>query len=304
MAYDVSALGSYTKQNANQLIYKTIATGSTVSLISKMPGIKSAETINIAATRGVWQTGGTCGFNASGSTTFSQRTLTVGKVKINLKWCEKDLEPKYLQGALKAGSAGFDAYNMLTFEEQLVGDISQNISTDLENAIWQGDTGAGSAYLNKFDGLIKIIAAASPVTASTVAWSVANSRTAVQNVLTAMTADMMAQPNFKIFMGIREAMDYRMKLGIDNLYHLTGADNKLYAENTQVEIVPVLGLSGTKKVIAASTDNLYVGFDLLNEDEKFDLFYAKEADEIRFVTEFKYGVQIAFPDQIIYQANT
>jgi hypothetical protein len=300
MSYDVSALGAYTNQPAEKLIYKTIATGTTASMLTKQPGIKSAETINIAATRGVFQTGGTCGFNASGSTTFSQRTLTVGKVKINLKWCEKDLESKYTQGALKAGST----YDMLTFEEQLVGDIQQNISADLENAIWQGDTGAGSAYLNKFDGLIKIIAAASPVSASTVAWSVANSRTAVQNVLTAMTADILAQPNMKIFMGTREAMDYRMKLGIDNLYHITGSDAKLYAENTNIEIVPVLGLSGTKKVIAASTDNLHIGFDLLNEEEKFDLFYAKEADEIRFVCEFKLGTQVAFPDQIVYQANT
>ncbi len=301
MAYNVSALGSYTKENADSLIYKTIATGAkTAQYMVKQPGIKSAETINIAATRGVWQTGSSCGFSASGDTTFSQRTLTVGKVKINLKWCEKDLEPKYLQGALAAGST----YTMLTFEEQIISDIQQNIAADLETAIWQGDTTAGSAYLNKFDGLLKIIAAASPVSASTVAWSVANSRTAVQNVLTAATADILAQPNLKLFMGTVEARDYKLKLGIDNLYHITGSEGTLYAENSDIEIVPVLGLSGTKKLILTSTDNLYLGTDLMNEDEKFDLFYAKEADEIRFVAEFKVGTQIAFGDLIVYQANS
>lgn len=301
MAYNVSALGSYTKENADSLIYKTIATGAkTAQYMVKQPGIKSAETINIAATRGVWQTGGSCGFNSSGDTTFSQRTLTPGKIKINLKWCEKDLEPKYLQGALAAGST----YTMLTFEEQIIGDIQQNIAADLEVAIWQGDTTSGSAYLNKFDGLLKIIAAASPVTASTVTWSVANSRTAVQNVLTAATANILAQPNLKLFMGTVEARDYKLKLGIDNLYHITGAEGTLYAENSDIEIVPVLGLSGTKKLILTSTDNLYLGTDLMNEEEKFDLFYAKEADEIRFVAEFKVGTQIAFGDQIVYQANS
>jgi hypothetical protein len=39
------------------------------------------------------------------------------------------------------------------------------------------------------------------------------------------------------------------------------------------------------------------GTDLLNEEERFEIFYAKEADEVRFVAEFKAGVQIAFPDQ-------
>ncbi len=30
------------------------------------------------------------------------------------------------------------------------------------------------------------------------------------------------------------------------------------------------------------------------------LFYAKEADEMRFVVEFKMGVQVAFTDQIVF----
>lgn len=301
MAYDVSALGSYTKENANDLIFKQLALGTTASLMTMQPGIKSAETINIVASRAVWQAGGSCGFNASGDTTFSQRTLTVGKIKLNMKWCEKDLEPKYLQGAMKAGSS----YDMLTFESQIIGDIVQNISKDLEVAIWQGDIGSGSAYLNKFNGLIKIINDASnEITAIPVAWSVANSRTALQNVYASLTDDMLANPKLKVFMGLSEARDYRMKLGIDNLYHITGAEGKLYLENTDVEIVPVLGLSGTKKIYAIATDNMVLGTDLANEQEKFDLFYAKEADEIRFVDEFKYGVQIAFPDQVVKQVNT
>ena len=52
-----------------------------------------------------------------------------------------------------------------------------------------------------------------------------------------------------------------------------------------------------------STDNMFLGTDLENEEEKFDLFYAKEADEIRFVSEFKYGVQVAFLDQIVSSRN-
>ena len=41
-----------------------------------------------------------------------------------------------------------------------------------------------------------------------------------------------------------------------------------------------------------------------SEPLAFDLFFAKEADVIRFVDEFKYGVQIAFPDQVVKQVNT
>jgi hypothetical protein len=42
-----------------------------------------------------------------------------------------------------------------------------------------------------------------------------------------------------------------------------------------------------------------LGTDLLNEEEKFEIFYAKEADQVRFVSEFKMGVNFAFPDEIV-----
>jgi hypothetical protein len=45
--------------------------------------------------------------------------------------------------------------------------------------------------------------------------------------------------------------------------------------------------------------NMFLGTDLLNEEEKFEIFYAKEADQVRFVSQFKYGVNIAFPDEVV-----
>jgi hypothetical protein len=45
--------------------------------------------------------------------------------------------------------------------------------------------------------------------------------------------------------------------------------------------------------------NMFLGTDLLNEEEKFEIFYAKEADQVRFVSEFKMGVNIAFPDEAV-----
>lgn len=303
MAYSLSGLTAYTEQDAKSLIYKIVAQDDMSKYMNIQTGIKSAETINIIATEGVWQAATNCSPTASGDSTFTQRTLTVGSISVVLEWCEEQLQAYYTQKEMVAGST----YDMLTFRNQITEDVIQNIHRRKSIAIWQGDTTAGSAYLNKFDGLIKIINAASGVnTAAAVAWSVANARTAVQNVLTAIT-DNMYQANtngsLKIFMGTAEARDYRLKLGIDNLYHMTGADSKLYAENTDVEIVPVIGLSGTKRVFAIDTKNLYLGTDLKNEEEKLQ-FKVLENEKIRLTIKTKYGVQIAFPDQIVSQANT
>jgi hypothetical protein len=42
---------------------------------------------------------------------------------------------------------------------------------------------------------------------------------------------------------------------------------------------------------------MFIGTDLLNEEERFEVFYAKESDEVRYVCEFKMGVNFAFPDE-------
>jgi len=300
MAYNLAGLtNNYVDEIKNDYIIKTITQGTTASLMKVQTGVKSAETINIIATRGVWQGKTACNPTASGTTTLTQRELTVGGVSVILEWCEESLETYSTQTRMKQGST----YTDLTFRTQILDDVKQNILADKEVAIWQGDTSAGSAYLNKFDGLIKIIDAATAVTATPVAWSVANSRTAVQNALTAITADMYTAGNLKMFMGQTEARDYRLKLGIDNLYHLTGADAKLYAENSDIEIVPVAGLNGTKKVYVMSPDNMFLGTDMEGEDEKFDL-KVLENEKLRLTVKFKLGVQVAFPDQIVEQVNT
>jgi hypothetical protein len=108
MAYDVSALSNYTEQNVDLLVMRSLFLAKTMSLIQKegnvMIGVKSSETINILDTDAIFQAGGTCGFTSSGTTSITQRTVTVGKIKINESLCPKALEAKYTQKALMPGS--------------------------------------------------------------------------------------------------------------------------------------------------------------------------------------------------------
>ncbi len=121
MAFNVAALADYTEQNEALLVTSSVLGAKTASLIKSagnvMVGVKSAETINIMDTDAIFQSGGSCGFTASGSTTFTQRTVTVGKIKVNEALCPKDLEAKYLQKALPTGSM----YFLSVIADQLLG---------------------------------------------------------------------------------------------------------------------------------------------------------------------------------------
>lgn len=311
MALDLSGLANYVKENELQLTSAAIFSAKTASLIEAQGnvqvGIKSAETINVMTTDAIFQAGGTCGFNSSGTTTITQRTLTVGKIKIQESICPKVFEAKYTQKALREGSS----YDYMAYGAEYSAQKVERIGAALETAIWQGDTASGNAQLNKFMGIGTIIdalgfgGAGDPIagnTGSLTTLTSANVIAAVDGVFAALPAALLDKSDVVIFCGNDTFREYVIALRNQNLFHypVDAANMELVVPGTNVKLIGVNGLNGTDKMFGLSMSNLYLGTDLLNEQDRFELFYAKEADEMRFVVEFKMGVQVAFPDEVVY----
>jgi hypothetical protein len=312
MAFNVDALAAYTEQNEALLVTSSVLGAKTASLIKSagnvMVGVKSAETINIMDTDAVFQAGGSCGFNASGSTSFTQRTVTVGKIKVNEALCPKDLEAKYLQKALPTGSM----YDSIPFEQEFTEKKAKRIAAQLETSLWSGDILSSNVNLNKFDGLVKLIGAASGVVDANVsdfisgaplaAITPANVVSIFDGVYKAIPATIVSYDDVVIVCGMDTFRTYTIALKNSNLFHYqidVKADNEFVLPGTTIKVVALQGLNATNKVYAMRLSNLFLGTDLLNEEEKFEIFYAKEADQVRFVSEFKMGVNFAFPDEIV-----
>lgn len=313
MAYNVSALTDYTIENQELLVMKSLFGSRTMQLIQAegnvMTGVKSSEKINILDTDATFQTGGTCGFLSSGSTTFTQRTVTVGKIKVNESLCPKALEAKYTQKALQVGSR----YDKIPFEEQYTNQKAGKIAEQLETAFWKGDTSSSDANLNKFDGLIKLLDAAatyangnpSGITTAT-GITASNVKGIVANMWIQMRAAMMGKEDIRIFCGW-DTFNLFISAYTDlNLFHFAPAGSEVSAANGEV-IVPgtnykltaVHGLDGTNRLFTIRMSNIFLGTDLENEEERWEIFFAKEADEIRFIVEFKDGINVAFPDEVV-----
>jgi hypothetical protein len=312
MGFDVSALANYTKENEALLVTSSVLGAKTAALIKSagnvMVGVKSSEKINIMETDAIFQDGASCGFNASGSTTFTQRTVTPGKIKVNEALCPKDLEAKYLQKALPTGSM----YDSVPFEQEYSEKKAKTIAAQLETSLWQGDTSSVNVNLNKFDGLVKLIGAASGVVAANASTYIsgaplssitaANVISIFDGVYQAIPAKVVAADDMTIFCGQDLFRTYTIALknsGSFNYQIDVKADSEFVLPGTTIKVVAVAGLNGTNKVYAMRLSNLFLGTDLLNEEEKFEIFYAKEADQVRFVSEFKMGVNIAFPDEAV-----
>lgn len=306
MSFVVSSLSNYTNEQSTDLLVKALFGSKTASTLQTagqvQVGVKSSASLNLLASTVFFQADG-CGYNPSGATTFTQRNITVGAVKVEETLCPKTLEAKWMQTQIMAGSP-----TMIPFEEQIGSEKSAVIAENIEIAIWQGDTASGNPNLNRFDGFNKIIAAASPTLANAAPTTFTSITSAnIDDILDQVYANIPARVATKsdlvCFIGVDAFKLMLVNLKNANLFHYaveaSEAMEMIYP-GTNMKLIAVGGLSGTNKIVAGSLSNFFVGTDLANEEESYKLWYSEDNDEVRFRTTFKYGVQVAYPSEVVY----
>jgi hypothetical protein len=265
-------------------------------------GVKSSATLNLLNSTVFFQADG-CGYNPSGSTTFTQRTITVGNVKVEETLCPKTLEAKWMQTQIMAGSP-----TMIPFEEQVGAEKSAVIAENIEIAMWQGDTTSGNPNLNRFDGFNKIIAASSPTLANSAptaftSITVANIDDILDQVYANIPSRVASKTDLVCFLGVDAFKLMLVNLKNANLFHYAvdaSQTMEMVYPGTNMKLIAVGGLNGTNKIVAGSLSNFFVGTDLANEEEVYKLWYSEDNDEVRFRTTFAYGVQVAYPAEVVF----
>lgn len=322
MSYNVTGLAAYTKQNVDLLIKNSVFEARTQQEILKMGNVrlnvKSSEAIGRMDTDVFFQDDSSCGFNASGTTTFTQRTLTVGKVKVNEILCDKDLEPYYLQEKLKAGGQYETAAFAQDFSEQKAAKIAEALETALWTANLTGTAGTNGLG-NKFDGIKTLIAAGggSVVDANTTGYygtpattinSTTIAKNAVNAVIKALPAKIKGKNDVRIFVGWN-TFAYLIQAYVDaNLFHFAPDakidDNsaEFTVPGTSYKVVPVHGLDAADAdscIYAFRMSNIFLGTDLLDEENKFWIRWSEDDENIKFTARMKIGVQFGFIDEIV-----
>ena len=306
MAFSVGSLVNYNNEQSTDLLVKALFSGKTAAAMyaanQVQVGVKSSAALNILASTVFFQADG-CGYNPSGTTTFTQRTITVGAVKVEETLCPKTLEAKWMQTQIMAGSP-----TEIPFEEQIGNEKAAVIAQTLETAIWQGDTASGNPNLNRFDGFSKIIAAASPTLANSAPTTFASITSAnIDDILDQIYANIPAavatKTDLVCFLGVDAYKLMLVNLKNANLFHYVSdaaTEMTMVYPGTNMTLIAVGGLNGTNKLFAGSLSNFFLGTDLANEEEIVKLWYSIDSDEVRFRLTFAYGCQVAFPSDIVY----
>lgn len=297
----VSGLSAYVEEQRYPLLRKAILEGNSISKMVPQLGIKTKAKINYINTDAEFQDGSSCGFNPSGTTEYTQREIETGIIKEELEWCFKVLWGKYLENQYRVQADP----QAMPFEQEITDDLVAKINKKLEKAVWQGDKSSADANLNKFDGLLTILAAesASTVDASTDITTASTVYDVVKAVIMAMPEELLDK-DAVVMLAPELYRDFAMELVEKNLYHYdpqNGAvtDAGFLFPGTNIRVEKVLGLAGSKKVIGTYWKNLFYGADMLGEEERFRLWYDEKDEMFRFRALWNSGVQVAFPDEVV-----
>jgi hypothetical protein len=303
MSFSLGTLTAYTEQNRLPLITKAVFSARTAALFTKQVGIKSAAALNLMDTDAAFQAGTACGWNvagaASGTTTFSQRTITVAPLKIQEALCPRSLEQYWMQSQLTAGSQ----YDGVPFEQAYAEQKALRIAEALENAIWSGST--------LVTGMLTLLNAASGSTVSgntaaiTGAITTTNVISIFDNIYNRIPQAILTRNDLVMFCGWDT---FRTLIGglkassavLYNQVDLQGlADGDIIYPGTNVRVVAVPGLLGYNRIVCSYLGNFFYGTDLLSDEENFELWYSKDNDEVRFQAALKCGVNFAYGDLIV-----
>jgi hypothetical protein len=318
--FTVTGLTDYVSENADDIATAAILGADTLQMpgIHILEGIKNSHQLMNFDGTAPFQTGGTCAFNASGSSTFTDRQVTVTKLKWNDTWCPEDLENKFLSTKLPAGSN----YDSLPFEGLIIGEVTQNIAAQLEQTIWQGDTTnhVFDPNLKQFNGWLSVIdGEATVVDADTTAEvTTSNVESIFDDIYQKIPAQLLNHPTKK--MVAMTGWDVFRKLIIaykdSNFFHFEPAKafatGELVMPGTGLKVKALNGLNnitGTTsdykdRIICTYASNLVYATDLKNEYGDEILWYSQDDQNVKGSIKWKSGVQVRRPEEIVSYKNS
>lgn len=298
-AYDVASIGGYVDQVGGELLSKALIGGTTARYANVRLGIKGTQALNLLNSVAVFQDG-TCGWNPTGNTTtFSQTNITTCPEKYNEALCYKDLYDTYQSMLMAPGQTS----ETVPFEQQIADLKVKQIQQRIEQQLWQATT--GSSCFNGFKTLISTgttgVANSSGVTFSSTAsyGTSGNPITEIDKLINVLDDNAMSREDLVVFMSYANFRLYIQALTRANFFqnYIGSSDITGMMEatqpNTNVKVVPTIGLNGSNQVVIGPREYMVVGFDLLSDHEKLVIWYSKDFDELRLRANYNYGVTIA-----------
>ena len=289
MAINVSTLPEYIQENRDELFVKAIASTKTLDYIESMLGVKGKAALNYLNSTVVLADGESCGWNPQGDDTFTQKTVETKLVAVNKEFCAKQMRSKWMSYDLSL-AAGREN---LPFEQKIADSNVAAIKKAVEKLIWQGDTGLS------LDGLLKQIKAEGS------SIKVNGGTTIIEKigkVIAAIPAGAL-EKGVNVFMSYTDFRSYVEAKNAECCANMpiidANVDELVYAGDSRIKFVPVAGLEGTNKIVAAPYDALVYATDVEDSEGIFKMWFDEKEDKFLFKVLFTAGTAVKYADEVV-----
>ena len=297
MAYTINDLDSrlktYLETNGTEVLTKALFNSESAKYFQIQTGV-TAETPIIRLDSSITLAdASTCGFEATGSDTFSNRLLSPKFLKVNKEFCAKTLLKTWAHSDVRMNALG----ETLPFEELLINNNINELAKVNERLIWEGKTSGGVGNMALMDGIITIARADENTVklekGSDDLW------TRVEKTWLALAPEV--ADKCTLFMSIANYKQLIVELMNKNMYHVFESYEGEYRMTMPGTNLVIRGVSGITEdvLICTPEDNLYLGVDGESDDEVVDLYFDKSSRTFKFCIEYAYAVQYAF-SQFVY----
>ena len=294
MAYTINDLDSrlknYLETNGTEVLTKALFNSESAKYFQIQTGV-TAETPIIRLDSSITLAdASTCGFEATGSDTFSNRLLSPKFLKVNKEFCTKILLKTWAHSDVRMNALG----ETLPFEELLINNNINELAKVNERLIWEGKTSGGVGNMALMDGIITIARADENTVklekGSDDLW------TRVEKTWLALAPEV--ADKCTLFMSIANYKQLIVELMNKNMYHVFETYEGEYRMTMPGTNLVIRGVSGITEdvLICTPEDNLYLGIDGENHDEVCDLYFDKSSRTFKFVVEYAYCVNYAFSE--------
>ena len=299
-SYVVSSITGFTDQSSQEIVAKALIGATTPANTTVKLGVRGTQQIQLLNSAPVYQTGA-CGWDASGTTTFTQVSLSSQHEKVNEELCFQQLWDTYQSLLLPAGQDP----ETVPFLTQIIDLKVKQIQQRIETKLWSSTVAGGDAF-NGFNFLIatgqtSVAASASGTTfSSTAAYGTnGNPITEVDKLISALSDDALVFDDLVVFMSYSNFRLYNQALVKANFFQnyigTTNVTSNMSAihPSTNVKVLPTLGLNGSNKVTIGPAQYMFCGFDLMSDHEKMDAFWSRDFDVLKIRANYSYSANIA-----------
>lgn len=286
---NVNTLTDYVESRKDELFVKAVAGTKTLDYVEIMPGVKYKEALNYLDSTVVLADGSECGWNPQGSDTFSNRFIEVKPVTVQKEFCWKDLRKTFANYQMNF-EAGRET---LPFEQKIAESNLAAIKKEVEKGIWQGVAAAG------VDGILAQAAADNAVIDVTAEGDIVAK---VDAVVAAIPAGAL-EKGVNVFLSWTDFRAYVKAINAECCGNRGIIDANVtelvYAGDTRIKLVPVAGLEGTSKIVAAPYDALVYGTDIEGSEGVYRLYFDAKESKFLFEVLFNMGTALKYPDEIV-----